>query len=461
MASFKAFNLDSTMINALAKLGYTKASSVQTAVIPKALQGKSLLAQSATGSGKTHAYLIPLLAKLDMNLGRLQDIVICPTRELARQTYEFAREFTRFYPKFKVRLFTSESDVSQNEEGLLIAPHMVIGTPGRLKDILVDKDLLTLKGVKSVVLDEADMLLDLGYFDDIIALFNCLNNPQTLVFSATLKQNLRDELNRFVSSDFAFENEKINTASGVRHHLVDIKHQSENEALLSFLKIRRPYLAIVFASTKEKVASLSRYLKSNGLDPITFSGDLDDRGRKKALRAIRENRSSIIVSSDLLSRGMDISDVTDVISVDLPNDLEFYHHRAGRTGRFGKEGDSWVFYDDDSTKRPLALIEEGVKFDFFILKNGEIKADPVGLLPKTKLKKKKAFENEEELKEIKIVKAQHSGKTVKPGYKKKQKMAIEKVKRKYRRKAIQKSVRRELEKKYKAEARKARGVNDD
>ncbi len=457
MSSFKAYNLPANLINAVNKLGYLEPSSVQNAVIPKALRGKSLLAQSATGSGKTHAYLIPLLAKLDMNLSRLQDIVICPTRELARQTYDFAREFIRFFPKFKVRLFTSESDVSQNVEGLTVAPHLIIGTPGRVRDILVNQHSLSLNNVRTVVLDEADMLLDMGYFEDIDALFSSLNNPQILVFSATLKQNLKDELNRFVQSDFEYQSDKINTASGVRHHLIDIKHQSQEAALLSFLKIRNPYLCIVFASTKEKVGTIYRFLVSEGYEAIYFSGDLDDRNRKKALRAIRENKTPIIVSSDLLSRGMDIADVSDVVSIDLPTDLEFYHHRAGRTGRFGKEGDSWVFYDDDSTKLPLALIDEGVKFDFYTLRNGELKNDPVGLLPKEKLRKKKAFQNEDEIKEIKIAKAKHRGKIVKPGYKKKEKIAIEKVKRKYRRKAIQKSVRKELEKKYRAEAKKNAG----
>lgn len=454
MASFKAFNLPSNLINALNKLGYVEPSNVQTAVIPRALKGKSLLAQSATGSGKTHAYLIPILSKLDTNLERLQDIVICPTRELARQTYEFARDFCRFYPRLKIRLFTSATDVSQNAEGLNIAPHIVVGTPGRLHDILVDQHLLSMNNVRTVVLDEADMLLDMGYFEDISSLFGILNDPQILVFSATLKQNLRDELNRFVNSDFEYQNEKINTSGTVSHHLVDIKHQSDCEALLSFLKMKQPYLCIVFASTKEKVSATYRFLKAEGFDTIYFSGDLDERNRKKALRAIRENKASIIVSSDLLSRGMDIPDVTDVISLDLPNDLDFYHHRAGRTGRFGKEGDSWVFYDDDSTKLPLQLIEKGVKFDFYSLRNNVLKKDPVGLLPKKKLRKKKAFQNEEEQKEIKIAKAKHRGKIVKPGYKKKQKLAIEKVKRKYRRKAIQKSVRKELIKKYRAEAQK-------
>lgn len=456
MGSFKTYALPNELVNALNKLGYQEPSSVQSAVLPRALAGKSLLAQSATGSGKTHAYLIPLIAKLDMNLSRLQDIIICPTRELARQTYAFAREFVRFYPKLKVRLFTSEADLSSNLDGLSSAPQIVIGTPGRLHEVLVKEYALQLNNVRSVVLDEADMLLDLGYFEDIVELFSLLDDPQILVFSATLKQNLKDELAKFVKNDFEYESEDIRTASSVRHHLVDKKHQPDGEALLSLLNIVKPYLAIIFCSTKEKVGQIHRFLEANGLKSIYFSGDLDDRSRKKALRAIKEGDTPLIVASDLLSRGMDIPDVSDVISVDLPNDLEFYHHRAGRTGRFGKEGDSWILYDDDSSKLPLALIEEGVKFDFYILRNDELKKDPVGLLPKEKLRKKKAFDNEEEKREIKITKARHRGKEVKPGYKKKEKYAIEKVKRKYRRKAIQKSVRKELTKKYRLEAKKGR-----
>lgn len=454
MASFSAFSLSETMVKALAKQGYTSPSPVQSNVIPKALRGKSILAQSATGSGKTHAFLIPLIEKTDTNLPRLQSIIIAPTRELARQIYEFAKPFERFYPKLKIRLFTSEADVSQNEEGLHVAPHMIIGTPGRLKDLLVDRHPLTLCNVRSVVLDEADMLLDLGYFEDIEALFAAdLDDPQIMVFSATLKQNLRDELRHLVHADFHFEAEETETSSSVLHHMVDIKHADPKEALLAFLRLRKPYLAIVFASKKETVDATYRYLNEHGVDAIYFTGSLTDRARKKALRDIKMNKSPVIIASDILSRGMDIPDVSDVISLDLPNDLEFYYHRAGRTGRFDKEGDSWVFYDDDSTALPELLLAQGTKFDYFILRNGILKEDPVGLAKKTKFTKKRAFDSEEEQKEVKIAKARTRTDKVKPGYKKKRKFAIEQVKHKYRRKAIQRSVRKELEEKFKKEAR--------
>jgi ATP-dependent RNA helicase CshB len=442
--SFSQFALSPKMIKALEKMGYFEPSPVQKAVIPKALRGSSLLAQSETGSGKTHAYLIPTIERIDCHLDRLQAIIIAPTRELARQTFDFARAFENFFPGLKVRLFSSESDVSQNIEGEKVPPQLVIGTPGRLKSLLVDKGLFSLQNTKTLILDEADMLLELGYFSDIEALLNRLNNPQIMVFSATLKENLKSELKKFVQADFSFEGEKTETAATVRHHLVDIKHQPLGDALVEFLASRHPYLCLAFASKKETVDALYESLKSHGVEALYFTGSLNDRARKKALREIQGGRVSVIVASDILARGMDIPDVTDVVSVDLPSELEFYAHRAGRTGRFGKDGDSWVFYDDDTTARPLELLASGVPFDYYELRKGVLSVDPVGLAPKRKLQKKTPFLNEDERKEISIAKAKHRGKQVKPAYKKKRQWAIEKVKRKYRRKAIQKAIRREI-----------------
>lgn len=450
--SFAQFSLSNKMVSSLNSLGYKEPSNVQTNVIPKALRGVSLLAQSETGSGKTHAFLIPTIERTDCNLNRVQSIIIAPTRELARQIYEFARQFNRFYQNLKIRLYTSEAETSQNEEGSTIPPQMIIGTPGRIKELLVDKHIFTLQNVKTVVLDEADMLLDLGFFEDVSAIVSLLKQPQIMVFSATLKQNLRDELAKFVGTNFEYQSEKTESSSTVKHHLIDIKHQGNVNALISFLNIRRPYLCMVFASTVKMVNEIHAGLKENGIDAIYFSGSLDDRSRKKAIREIRSNKYSIIVSSDLLSRGIDIPDVTDVVSIDLPSDLDFYHHRAGRCGRFGKSGDSWVFYNADTVKNAKAIMDEGVVFDFYTLRNDQLKEDPVGLLPKTKLSKKKELP-EEEKKEIAIAKALARPKHIEPMYKKKKQFAIEKVKKKYRKKAIQKSIRKQLDKRYIEEAK--------
>ena len=244
---FKGMNLSPRMIEALRGLGYKNASPVQGRAIPAALRGESLLVQSATGTGKTHSFLIPLIERTDLSLPRLQSIVISPTAELARQTYEFAREFQRYFPSFKARLYTAEDEVSQNVEGKEVPPHMAIGTPGRLKDILLSRSLFSLRNVRNLVLDEADMLLDMNFMGEVEALGKALPPKCAfLVFSATLRQNLRDALSKFVREDFRYEAEETRTASGVRHHVVDIGHMGAMNALLQLLRIKNPYLALVF-----------------------------------------------------------------------------------------------------------------------------------------------------------------------------------------------------------------------
>ena len=423
------------MLKALESLGYVNPSPVQLRTIPAALRGESLLAQSETGSGKTHSYLIPIIENMSPVLA-LQAIVICPSRELSRQVYEFARQFCPFFEGLKVRLFTSEDEVSENREGLSEAPNLVIGTPGRLADLLYKEHPLDLTNVRTIVLDEADMLMELGYFDDVDRLLSALpEKKQVLVYSATLHVGLTSKLEKSFGTKLIFDGEKQKTAKGVRHHFVDIRHMPKEAALVEFIKQKRPYLCLAFSSTKEGVNKAYAALKEANIECLLFSGDLTDRERKRAIKEIKANKYQVIVCSDLLARGIDIEDVTDVVSIDLPGDLSYYFHRAGRSGRFGKEGDSYVFYDQDAADRARALMAKGVKPDFLTLRKDGLKPDPVGLLPKKKLTSKKELPADE-MREIKIAKARSRPKKVKPGYKKKTKRAIERVKGKYRRKAI-------------------------
>ena len=439
--NFKSLAIKPELIAALNKLGYEKATPIQLRVIPAALKGESLVAKSPTGSGKTHAYLIPILNEIDLSLPRIQAIIVCPSRELARQTYEFAQAFNKFFPKLKSRLYTSETDIEQNLEGKKLPPHIAIGTPGRLKDILINKTIFTLQNVKYFVLDEADMLFEEGYQNDIVPIYEaCKNGPAVLVFSATIQENLLAGLHSVFPRKKFIQEEKEATPTGVRHHLIDVKHQGKLNSLVSFLRIRQPYLALIFCSTKDKVKEIYEGLKSFNFDPLYFSGDLSERERKRTLKQIRENTHALIVTSDLLSRGMDIPDVTDVVSLDLPQDLAFYFHRAGRTGRNGKEGDSWVFYNRDEEKDINRLLGTGLKVDYMTLRNDEISLDkkPIFIQRKKPLKKDLPTE---EIKEIKRAKAKFNTGKVEPMYKKKKMFAIEKVKKKYRKMAIRKSIR--------------------
>lgn len=446
MDSFSSFNLSKEIVNALKKEGYLNPSPVQSRVIPKALSGNSLLCQSETGSGKTHSYLVPIIDQSDFRLDKLQSIIICPSRELARQVYDFAVVFKKYFPLFRVRLFTSESDTSSNIEGTSKSPHMVIGTPGRLKDLLSSSYILNLHSVKFFVLDEADMLMENGYFEDIDEIYSLLDKKvQTMVFSATLTLSLKQHLEKYIESSFLYEGEKNKTAGKVKHYFVNVKHIGKLEALDLFLKEKSPYLCLVFASKKEDVNKAYAYLRDLDYQVTKFSGELETRERKKIIRLIKENRFQVIVCSDLLSRGIDIEDVSDVISLDLPSDLSYYYHRAGRTGRFGKEGNSYVFYNIDETKKVKSLLENGLSVSYLTLKGGKFVDDPLGLKEKYTSPRKKAF-SEEEAKEVKIAKARTSSNVVKPGYKKKQKKAIDRVKNKYRRKAISKSINKHRKK---------------
>ncbi len=446
MQSFKGLNIKESVLSVLSENGYSNPSPVQQSVIPSALRGESVLAQSPTGSGKTHAYLIPILCRIDTKLPRLQAVIVAPTRELARQVYDFAMPFAKADSSLRVRLFSGNNNREADEEGLgpNSQPHIAIGTPGRLLD-LFSSGLLNPKEVKTAVLDEADMLLDMGFFEEASAILALFSNPQVLVFSATLKEHLKSALAKYVKADLRYEGGEIKTASEVSHHLVDVRHRERAAAAAELLRIKRPYFAIVFVNKKEEAAQVALRIRESGFGVVSYTGDLSERERRKTMRMIRENRYQVVVASDLLSRGIDLPDVDLVVSTDVPSDLDFYYHRAGRTGRFGKNGDSYVLYDMGEEQRAKALYEAGVPFDMLTIKGGQLVHDPKGL-GIHKGQKRQAYEDDEK-REIAIAKARHSGKSVKPGYRKKAKLAVEKVKRKYRRKAISKAIRKNLSRK--------------
>lgn len=447
--SFKAFNLDQRLLGSLARQGYLSASQVQELVIPKALKGANLVVKSETGSGKTHAYLIPLVAKQNAsNRLFLNSVIIAPTNELARQIFNFIRRFKQEYPEVKVRLLSSETSEKENIAGLKEVPQIVIGTPGRLAS-LFRKGYLKADKVATVILDEADMLLEMGYFNEIDYMMNLFHKPQVMIFSATIEVNLQNRIMKYIGGDYEITSDSTKTSRGVYHHLIDIHHQDLNHAALDFIKNKNPYFLLIFASNKNEVNALYNFLKENDYQVIKVTGDLSDRERRSALKRINQDEFQIVVASDLMSRGMDFKNVSDVLSINLPSDLSYYFHRAGRTGRFDQVGHSYVFYNTDDTKRVEALMKQGVKFDFYSLKNEVLE---LGKEFKKSFTHKKKIDTDL-LREIKKAKYENRGKKVKPGYKKKVRNAIDKVKQKHKREMIRKDIRRQRVERYKMEAR--------
>ena len=449
--SFKFFNLSPQMIDCLARQGYLSPSSIQTRVIPKALRGGNIVAQSETGSGKTHAFLIPIIENLQLDKNLTQAIIIAPTRELAKQIYSFAEPFKKDYPRLHLRLFVAGQEKERTfREGMLV-PHIIIGTPTRLKAMLIDKTSLDISNVKTLVLDEADMLMEMGYFAEIDIFYRALKmTPQVLVFSATMEFNLRKRLEKYVGADFVIEMDDVKTARTVSHYAVDVKHGDRLHAVELFIKTFNPYLLIVFASRKEQVAAISAFLTSAGHDNIMLHGDMSARERKSAYKLIALNKQRIIVASDLAARGLDIKDVTEVLNYDLPNDLTYYFHRAGRTGRFGADGKCYSFYNADSSKQIEMLIAQGVSFSYLELKNDTILSTEK-LARRNKIKKKIDPELE---RQIKHATAKAKTNVVKPGYKQKVRDAVAKVKRKHKREIIRKDIRRQRVERYRKEGSK-------
>lgn len=449
MTTFKSFALSKQMTTALEELGYKNPSKVQELVIPHVLKRESLVVTSETGSGKTHSFLVPIIDSLDYSLNQIQAIIIAPTRELAKQTYDFARAFKEYFSNLRIALLTSQVEKSKNENKLSNAPQIIVATPGRLLDLGITNNVANLSTTKFIVLDEADMLMDSGFLDDINTLLSNLEDATKLVFSATINSKLSRLVEKYIGAEHVITLDNYTNAN-VKHHAIDIRHKDILEATKDFIDATEPYFLLVFASRINDVKRIYEYLKTRKYNVTMIHGDLEKRERKNVMKRINAMEFQIVVCSDMASRGLDIDNVSDVLNVDLPKDLSFYFHRAGRTGRFNNVGNCFTFYNDDATESILKLIDMNVKFDYLVLKNSELKEG------KEIVKVKRKHKNVDEAldRDIRRAVIETRKKKVKPGYKKAVRVAVEKVKRKHHRQKIKEDIRKQRVKRYKEEARK-------
>lgn len=435
---FGSYNINKELVNVLNELGYIEPTPIQEKVLAKALKGKSLICKSETGSGKTHAFLIPILNNVDKNENKIQSIVITPTVELAHQTYDFAQEICEKIDGLSCKEITSSKEKNINIEQLSYGnkmPSLIIGTPGRIHDLFI-KERINFKGVKTIVLDEADMLMDESYIQEINEIISLINPSQRLVFTATMKEHLIADTYKFIKADEIIDiDKKIKVNRNVSHHLVNIKHKDIVEQLISFLKIKQPYFTLVFASIKTQVEHIYKRLNEEGIPCGIINGNMDSRERKIMMRRINNNEFNLVICSDIASRGIDLENVSTVISLDLPLDLDYYYHRAGRTGRYNNKGDSYIFYNDEDVSKINKLIQNKINFDYFILRNDILK-EVSSFNPSKKEKKENDVLKAQIKKEISKVRTTK----VKPGYKKKIKKAVEKVKKEHKEKIRRKNI---------------------
>lgn len=426
---FTDTRLRSEIRQGLAKIGFTKPTPVQEKVIPAMLKGESVIVQAATGSGKTHAYLIPILNAIDEDARYVQAIVTAPSRELADQLYRVARQLRdNSGLNIAIAHLAGGSDrdrqIARFEQN---KPQLVIATPGRLLDF-ADKKILLLDQVKNFVIDEADMTLDLGFLADVDKIAARL--PKDVVmsaFSATIPVKLTNFLRKYMAKpeEIVIDNPAV-IAPTIKNDLLDIGSKDRKKIVYKLLTMGQPYLALVFANTKQMVDELADYLTKQGLKVAKIHGGITERERKRTLREVRAGQYQYVVASDLAARGIDLPGVNLVINYEIPKDLEFIIHRIGRTGRNGLPGHAVTLVREEEMNRVGALEHMGVHFDFVEIKDG-------ALAPRTHYRRRdnRTAANRQLDPHMRGVVKKVKSKR-KPGYKKKIRQAIQEDNRKKR-----------------------------
>lgn len=357
---FTEFNLSEDIQSAVVTAGFEKASPIQEMTIPLALEGKDVIGQAQTGTGKTAAFGLPTLNKIRTNENIIQALVIAPTRELAVQSQEELFRFGR-EKGVKVRSVYGGSSIEKQIKALKSGAHIVVGTPGRLLDLIKRKALI-LDYVETLILDEADEMLNMGFLEDIEAIISRVPaDRQTLLFSATMPAPIKQIGVKFMKDPehVQIKNKEL-TNVNVDQYYVRVKEQEKFDTMTRLMDVNQPELSIVFGRTKRRVDEITRGLKLRGFRAEGIHGDLDQNKRLRVIRDFKNDQIDILVATDVAARGLDISGVTHVYNYDITQDPESYVHRIGRTGRAGKSGESITFVSPNEMGY-LSMIENLTK----------------------------------------------------------------------------------------------------
>jgi ATP-independent RNA helicase DbpA len=339
-APFSTLGLSPESLAVLAEIGFTEASPIQVGAIPPLLQGRDLIGQSKTGSGKTAAFGLPILERLDLQGRRqLQALVLCPTRELCTQVAREIRKLGRRHAGLQVLVLSGGVPLYPQLTALEKGIHVVVGTPGRVLDHLT-RGKLDLSAVKTLVLDEADRMLDMGFEEDMDAILReTPRGRQTVLFSATFPaaiETISRDYQRMPVRVTIADDERAETK--IRQVYYEVEMGDKPRALFASLSAAKPESAIVFCNLKATVADVARALKSAGIDSAAIHGDLEQSDRDRVMAKFRNRSIRVLVATDVAARGIDVENLDVVYNYDLPSTPEVYVHRIGRTGRAGKNG---------------------------------------------------------------------------------------------------------------------------
>lgn len=335
--------LDSRILRAIKEMGFEKMSPIQEQAIPPLLSGRDIIGQAQTGTGKTAAFGIPAIQKIDPDNRRLQTIVLCPTRELAIQAAEELRKIAKYMHGVKILPIYGGQEISKQINALR-GVQMIVGTPGRVMDHM-RRHTIKLDDVNMVVLDEADEMLNMGFREDMeLILGQITGDHQTALFSATMPKPILEITGRFQKdAELVKVAAKELTIPLVTQRFYKVRSQDKDAACVRLLEYYQPRLCLIFCNTKRKVDELAEYLKLNGYQAEGLHGDMSQHQRDVSMNRFRNGSTNILIATDVAARGIDVDDVEAVINYDIPQDIEYYVHRIGRTGRAGRSGRSFTF----------------------------------------------------------------------------------------------------------------------
>lgn len=426
MSKYTDYNFQPFLQNAIEKLGFQEPTPIQKEMIPLVLKGKSAIGQAHTGTGKTHSFLIPIVEKIDASKHDVQAIITSPTRELATQIYNELNKLVEG-TEIQTKLFIGGTDKARSIEKLKTQPHIVVGTPGRIRDLTIEQALLVHTS-NILVVDEADLAFDLGFINEIDQFASRMPEQlEMFVFSATIPEKLQPFLKKYMDSPIHIKiGDKRPVAEGIDFIVTPVRSKSRKKRLLDVLEGINPYLAIIFANTKQNADEVANYLQGNGVKVGVIHGDISPRDRKRVMKQIHDLEYQYIVATDLAARGIDIPGVSHVINYEIPDDLEFFVHRVGRTARAGLTGIAITLYEPSDEDALVRIEKMGIPLVHKDVINGEWS----DLKERHARKNRTKNENEIDAKAKSMVR---KPKKVKPGYKRNMKWEMDKIKKRERR----------------------------
>lgn len=343
-----SLNLSEAMQKALLEMGFHSASPIQVQAIPCLLEGKDIIGQAQTGTGKTAAFAIPVIERIQQGSRNIQALVLCPTRELALQVTAEFQKLAKYKRDLTVMAIYGGQPIERQIRSLHQRPQIVIATPGRVKD-LIQRGVLHLQSIKTVVLDEADEMLNMGFRHDIEHILKQTPiDRQTVFFSATMPKSILELTAKYQRNALHVKvAQHDQPLVKIEQCYYSVQKAEKMSALLHLLKHHRFELALVFCNTKSKVDALVKKLKSAGFSAEGLHGGKTQSQRDRIMQGFRRGNTQLLIATDVAARGLDVDNVEAVFNYDLPKDSEFYVHRIGRTGRAGRSGQAFTFVEDN------------------------------------------------------------------------------------------------------------------